>query len=310
MIETTLRNLSRAAVVLISLSLNALAQEASAAQSATTTSLAADATTTSPATGTSSPIPTASPDADDRANYAEVRGEFRELIRSYPSEVATLLAVEPTLLRNEQWLQGYPEIAAFVRENPHVHQNPAAYADDDLPPPRYVDNRSAEERVMDDFFEAVSISIVIPSIAFAFFMLIRTILTHRRWTRATRIHTEMQHKLLDRLSSHDDLVRYIDNGGLKWIEPALSREVSSQPLEAAAPMSRMLLTIQAGIVLLVAGIGFLFTSLRFSAEASQGFFGFGMLGLFVGTGLLLSAYASYAVSRKLGLVKPAVETSE
>lgn len=313
MIATTFRYVTRAAILLVSMSLNAVAQEATAAQTATaglsatgTVSETAIATPDLTASG-ESPSPAAS---GDRARYSEVRAEFRELIQGYPKEVATLIATEPTLLRNEEWLRGYPEIAEFLRENPHAQQNPSAYVSEDWLPRGYVDRRSAEERMMEDFFEALSISIVIPSIAFAFFMLIRTILAHRRWAKATRLQTEMQHKLLDRLSAHDDLVRYIENGGIKWIEPALARESGGQPAEAAAPMSRMMLTIQAGIVLAVAGLGFLFTSLRFSAEAGEGFFGLGMLGLFVGAGLLLSAYASYALSRKLGLLKPASSSNE
>jgi uncharacterized membrane protein len=59
--------------------------------------------------------------------------------------------------------------------------------------------------------------------------------------------------------------------------------------------------VQAGVVLAIAGLGALFLSTRLEYEASQFFFVIGILALALGAGFVVSAVASYALSRKLGL---------
>jgi uncharacterized membrane protein len=68
-----------------------------------------------------------------------------------------------------------------------------------------------------------------------------------------------------------------------------------------APLSRILWSVQAGVVLAIAGAGALFLSGRMLDEASQFFYVIGVLALALGAGFVVSAVASYALSRKLGL---------
>jgi uncharacterized membrane protein required for colicin V production len=82
---------------------------------------------------------------------------------------------------------------------------------------------------------------------------VRTVVDHRRWLRQSRVQVEVHTKLLDRLTSNDDLLAYAQT-------PAGSRFLESAPLELgaqapAAPLGRIIWSVQAGVVLIVLGIG-------------------------------------------------------
>ncbi len=51
--------------------------------------------------------------------------------------------------------------------------------------------------------------------------LIRTFIDYRRWLRLTRIQTDAHTKLLDRLTSNEDLMAYIQSpSGRRFLESA------------------------------------------------------------------------------------------
>lgn len=93
--------------------------------------------------------------------------------------------------------------------------------------------------------------------------------------------------------------------------PAGRRFLESAPIplqdpqhSIAAPLSRILWSVQAGIVLLVVGIGLMQVNGRLSDEPAHVFNVAGVLTLALGGGFIVSAIAAYGLSRKLGLLDP------
>lgn len=108
-------------------------------------------------------------------------------------------------------------------------------------------------------------------------------------------------KLMDRFSSNDELLAYVQTpSGRRFLESGPS-PLEETPRTMGAPFSRILWSVQAGVVLLITGIGLLFVSGRSIEETREFFFICGCLAVALGAGFVVSAVASYALSHKLGL---------
>jgi hypothetical protein len=138
--------------------------------------------------------------------------------------------------------------------------------------------------------------------------LIRLVIDHRRWLRLSRVQTEMHTKLMDRLTSNDDLLAYIQSPtGRRFLESApITLDGESRP--TGAPYGRILWSLQAGIVLVALGIGFWFVQNDVMPEIAEGFHILAVIAIALGAGFAASAFASYFISRRLGLLpsKPSV----
>ncbi|HEX9986373.1 MAG TPA: hypothetical protein VGF69_24155 [Thermoanaerobaculia bacterium] len=235
-------------------------------------------------------------------NSYEIRNIFTNLLRNSPSELATILVLDPTLLSNDAFLAGYPDLAAFVAKYPEVRRNPRFYlAEFRLP--------GDASRVVDEIFEALSIASVFVLITFALFWLVRTIIEQRRWSRLSRVQTEVHNKILDRFGTSSEVLEYIRTpAGSKFLEAAPIPLHAAKPSQGA-PLTRIVWSIQLGVVLAVAAIGMLLVSSRLSEEASHGFFALGVIGFCAGLGFVASAFVSLFVSRRLGLWEPQPPTA-
>ena len=65
-----------------------------------------------------------------------------------------------------------------------------------------------------------------------------------------------------------------------------------------------------GVVLAAGALGLLYVSGRVIAEVSQPLFAVGVLALTIGVGFVVSAGASFLLSRRLGLLEPPVPPRE
>ena len=279
------------------------------AQESTETTTAATETT---ATTTTAETTTTTTDADEpqsaeksrSTSSYEVRTQFNELMRRHSDEVSTVVALEPGLLSNEEFLRGHPELANFVKEHPEVSQH-ASFFVAELP--RGVRRRSA----LEDIIEALAIFGSFAGIALALAWLVRTIIEQKRWNRLTKTQSEVHTKILDRFGSTDELLQYIKTpAGSKFLESApipLHVERKFQP----QPQARVLWSIQAGVVIAAAALGMLLVSLRFDQETGGDLFALGVIGFFLGAGFILSALVSLTLSRRLGIgQQPPVEDAD
>jgi hypothetical protein len=241
---------------------------------------------------------------DDRRNAEETRDRLRQVIEQYSPSLFEVFRHDPTLLRNEQYLASYPGLAAFLQQHPEVGHNPSFFVGQ----PQWERNRDPRTAGVDlwrKMFEALAIFGGFGMAASVLIWLIKTLVDYRRWLRLTRIQTEAHTKLLDRLTSNEDLMAYIQSpSGRRFLESAPIALDASTPRAVSAPVSRILLSIQMGVVLACGGVGFLYASGRVIEEVAPGLLTIGILAIAFGVGFFVSAILAYGLSERLGLLAP------
>jgi hypothetical protein len=133
--------------------------------------------------------------------------------------------------------------------------------------------------------------------------LIRTFVDYRRWSRLSRVQTDVHTKLLDRFTANNDLLAYIQSpAGARFLE-STPITLDAAPRSMGAPLSRILWSMQGGVVLTAGGIGLWVISGRVTQSSAEWFQALGVLGLALGIGFLVSAIISFAISHRLGLIE-------
>jgi len=116
-----------------------------------------------------------------------------------------------------------------------------------------------------------------------------------RRLKVARMQTEVHTKLIEKIGSSQEFLTFIDSESGRRLIASISLE---QPRRE--PYSRILASVQAGVILLFLGIAFLFLGRHF-ANAAEGFLVLGGLAVALGAGFLISAGLSYRLSKKFGL---------
>ena len=227
----------------------------------------------------------------------EVRNQFGTVLRQHPYEVGTILAMDPTLLQNEEFLSGYPQISKFVKEHPELHRNPRFYLAEFTP------SHERGRGMVSEILEGLFVLFIFCFIAFALSLFIRTVVEQKRWSRLSKTQTEVHNKILDRFSSSEELLTYIKTeAGTKFLESA-PIPLRAEPPAQQAPLTRIMWSVQVGVVVAAGSLGMILVSNRFEKEAAQELFAAGMIGFTIGVGFILSAFVAMMLSRKLGLWK-------
>ena len=251
------------------------------------------ATAAAPSTDTTTRRPATEEEQINRSSHT-IRVQFSQLLRERPPEVAQILQLDPSLLSDPAFLAKYPELREFVEQYPEVRHNPGFYLGDFVEP-QY--RRSALEGVL----EGLAIFGVFSLITFVFTWLVRTIIEQKRWNRLSRTQSEVHNKILDRFSTSGELLDYIKTpAGTKFLESA-PIPLHESPAPQNAPLTRVMWSVQIGIVVAAASLGLLLVSGRFDKESAQEMFALGMIGVSVGLGFIVSAAVSIFMSRRLGL---------
>jgi hypothetical protein len=232
----------------------------------------------------------------------QVRAQFMEILNRQPPALARVLKLDPALMLNEAYLGPYPEVAQFLRQYPEVARNPGYFLERvNISTAGYTSERAQERREfysMIGGFTAFLVFLVVTSVVI---WLIRTVIEQRRWGRLSRIQADVHSKLMDRFSSNDELMAYVQTpSGRRFLESGPSPLAEAGPA-MSAPFARILWSVQAGVVGVMAGIGLIFVSTRLTDEPSQFFYVVGIVTLALGLGFVASAGAAYVISRRLGL---------
>lgn len=241
----------------------------------------------------------------DPDDARQTRDQFRQLLSRYPPTLGRVLKLDPSLLTSESYLAAYPAVAAFLARHPEVAHNPAFFLEfvrvGDWDPP---DRQSQAINLWRNMMEGMMIFSIIVLLTTTMAWLIKTLIDYRRWHRVSKVHTEVHTKLLDRLTSNEDLFAYIQTpAGRRFLESA-PIPLDAGPRTISAPLGRILWSIQVGTVLAVGGIGLQFVSRRVIEELAQPIYVIGVLALSLGAGFMLSAIIAYMLSRHLGLLEP------
>jgi hypothetical protein len=122
--------------------------------------------------------------------------------------------------------------------------------------------------------------------------------------RVTKVQNEVHGKLLDRFTSSDELLAYVQTpAGRHFLESA-PIATAAEPRSIGAPLGRILWSIQAGCVLALGGVGLQFASRGQIEEIGRPLMVMGVLGLALGAGFIISAVMAYLLSKRLGLFSP------
>lgn len=264
----------------------ASAQEA-AAPAETTTAAATTTTTAAQPTG--------------YANSEETRQAFLEVLGKYPPQVGRVLKLDPTLFSNASYLANYPALAEFVARHPEVTHTPAYFLEN-IWAPSDLRPATASERMWEQTMEGIFIFGMIFLVAGTIVWLIRTLIEHRRWSRLSRTQVEIHGKLMDRLTSNEDLLAYMQTPAGKRFLESTPIPLDASPRAVSAPIGRILWSVQVGLIMAMAGFGLQFVSRSIDKNASQPLLAMGVLAVAVGLGFLLSALVSFLLSKRLGLL--------
>ena len=218
----------------------------------------------------------------------------------YPPALKSVLELDPGLLTNQGYLAPYPALSSFLAAHPEIVRNPSFYIG------IYSERRSPGDGdmlhvVLDGLSAFLGFGMAIGVVVW----LIRTILDYRRWNRLAKVQTDVHTKILDRFTANDDLLAYMQSSaGSKFLE---SSPITLDPGQrsVAAPLGRILWSVQAGLVLAAAGTGLDLVSAQFTPNDSKPLQVLGVLGIALGIGFVISAIISFVISRKLGLIEPA-----
>lgn len=258
-----------------------------------------------PGLETRSPAAAAPLPAPDMIDANETRERLQQILRQHPPSLADVLRLDSSLLTSESYLATYPTLAAFLARHPEIARNPAYFLG--TPHSREWSGTPEVEavRAWGRVVEGAQVFVVIATFVGALVWLIKQMVDYRRWLRLSKVQYEIHTKLMDRLASNEDLLAYIQTpAGRRFLELAPIAMDAAEPSRAiAAPYSRMLWSIQAGIVAALAGLALIFVGGRQTIDAiATPLESTGIVVTAVGVGFVLSAFASYFLSRRLGLL--------
>ena len=232
----------------------------------------------------------------------DVRAEFRRVIERYPPALGKMLKLDPGLMSNQSYLAPYPAVWAYVQQHPEIPRDPGYFLDfvstgnDNYNNPDW----QAQQRWR-DVRSYIAAFTVVGGIALTLAWIIRFSVDHRRWLRATKMHAELQHKLLERIGSNQELLAYVQSPAGQSLLQSLPVSIDALPSRGGLPFNRILWSVQLAFVLVAGGAGLLVAR----DALGEGFSGvarlMGTIGVSLGVGFALAAAASYMLSQKLGV---------
>lgn len=264
------------------------------------------------AVATAPAVTTAPP--NDR-EVAETQAELIRLLRLSPT-LTTVVSHDPSLLSNQDYVQrNNPQLAAFLATHPDVARNPDFFLFSHL---KHIDGEPDEalERAVwpdvyrerpgpssfDKFWEGF-----IPLLGFtialiAILWLARVFVENRRWNRIFKMQSDLHGRLIEKFMNNQELAVYMETeAGRKFLEAAPIPVAFEQSQHVPSAVARVLTPLQAGIVMVLLGIGLLL--LRHAGpETDTPMLILGTVVLMPGIGFIISAGLSWVLASRLGLM--------
>jgi hypothetical protein len=234
------------------------------------------------------------------------REELRDILRKYPASVAEIFRRDPSLLSNADYMAPYPDLAKFLVVHPDVQRN-VEY---------YLAGYGPNSRQLDPTFEALGVLLGGLGIGFILIMfatvitwLVRAFIQHRRWLKASQVQADVHAKLMDRMTTNEELLTYVQSpAGRRFLEAAPLRPEADSP-SFSAPVGSIIWSLMAGVVLTVLGVGFRYAGNFVKDDARDAVVVVGIIILSLGLGFIFASLIAFAVSSRLGLF-PQRTTSE
>jgi hypothetical protein len=224
----------------------------------------------------------------------QARGALDRFLDSHPEIQGDVIGDPNRMINDPNYIHEHPELQAFLEAHPLVKADPRSFISPEVW--RFQNGRTETDELLSGLLPfAVFICILL-----AILWVLRVVLENRRWNKSFKIHEDVHTKLIERFASGQDLTAYMDSEAgrrlLEWTPPSI--ETGSRGLPVAA--SRILWSMQAGLVLGLVGVGLLLIRDRIP-DGVEPLLVFGTLGVTIGAGFIISAFVSYVLSRHFGL---------
>jgi hypothetical protein len=247
-----------------------------------------------------------------QTNARDVQQQLREILDAYPPTLRQLIRLDPSLMQREDFMAPYPALAAFLQQHPEVARNPGFYFGEQYFEREQTDRERTLSMVRNtiDGIGFLAGFLTVISLVYA---LLRQALEYRRWRRQIQIQTDIHTKLLDRMTNNQELLAYIEtSAGRRFLEAPMPLMGAIQsPATSIAPVARIMWSVQIGVVVVFAGIGFLIArSSVDDVDLASVFQVMGSLAIAVGVGFVVSAMLSWALSQRMGLIAASSEKAE
>jgi hypothetical protein len=247
-------------------------------------------------------------------DLAATQKELIQLLRLSPT-LTTVVAHDPSLLANQDYVShNNPQLAEFLAAHPEVARNPDFYLfthvrAEDGGPDEALERAVWPELVPrnDSWSASEALQPTLVLLGFACFLaalvwLIRQLLENRRWGRIFKLQSEVHGRLIDKFSSNQELVGYMETEAGKRFLEAAPIPVGFEP-EQRMPnaIARVLTPLQIGIVLVLLGAGF-FMLRNVRIEMHEPMLVLGTIALMPGLGFIISAGIAWVLAGRLGLI--------
>lgn len=246
-------------------------------------------------------------------DLGETQQQLMHLLRVTPT-LADVVASDPSLLSDQQYVaKTNPELAAFLVQHPEIGRNPSFWLFSELrtpqqpryevlEPKRGFEPRQDSRSELDNVMSNVAPMTVFIVLLFAMAWIIRTLVENRRWTKVFALQSEVHAKLIDRFATNQELLGYMEtDAGRRFLEASpIVTEAETRRMPNL--VSRMLATLQVGLVLTLLGAGLLALK-NAVGDAGTTMLVLGVVALMPGIGLTLSAGVLWVLGKRLNLVE-------
>jgi hypothetical protein len=237
-------------------------------------------------------------------NAREVRQQLHEIMRAYPPSVGEVLGRDPSLMSRPDYMAPYPQLAAFLQQHPEILRNPSFYLGE-FDYYNYPRNPPlpAEIEALGAMLAVLAGMLVGSALLGVIIWVVRSVISHRRWLRVSRVQAEVHTKIMDRLTTNEDLLAYIQSpAGRRFLEATPLNDGGDGQPRPGLPSGPILWSTMAGIVLTVLGTGFRYASALVVSDVQPAFQIVGIIIIALGIGFLLSAVLAFFVSARMGLI--------
>lgn len=289
---------------------------AAVATSATSISAQEAPVPSRPRTAPAAPVVTVQPAPpvvlyQGQTNARDVQQQLREILDAYPPSLRQLIRLDPTLMQRDDFMAPYPALAAFLQQHPEVARNPGFYFGEQY----FERERTDRERTLDmvrNTIDGIGFLAGFLTVITLLYALLRQALEYRRWRRQIQIQTDIHTKLLDRMTNNQELLAYIEtSAGRRFLEAPMPLMAAQTPSMSIAPVARILWSVQIGVVVVAAGIGFWIARTSVDdVDLASVFQVMGSLAIAVGVGFVASAMLSWALSQRMGLIAASATKAE
>jgi hypothetical protein len=236
----------------------------------------------------------------DSLDARATRERLQQILRQLPPAVGEVLTRDPSLMTRPDYLAPYPALVGFLQQHPEIVRNPSFF----LGSFEYFerDPRDRAEEMFAVVLGGFAAAAALAAILAVFVWLVRAVIEHRRWLRLSRVQAEVHTKVMDRLTSNEDLLAYIQTpAGRRFLESA-PIAVDGARRAHSAPVASILWSLQGGVVLIALGVGMWFLQGDVVQEVGEALYVIGVIAAALGSGFVVSALMAYAISSRLGLM--------